>query len=263
MANFNGEKYLEEALSSVLVQSLRPEEIIVVDDGSTDGSVAAMRAIASQAPVPLEILVLDANYGQGEALNQGLSVARGEFVALIDSDDIWDEHKLAKMSSLIDLYPKAAIYQHDLWIVGGSIWTRKAFKGALLAGDVGRYMASFNKLAWFAPTSGLVFPKKVLEEILPIPADFRISADGFLTRAAVHLGPTVVFPEPIGGYRIHNGNATQGNHHYSRRHHERRLRKFIRAHRDFNEQFREASVFQLAGLARSALSWVSRKIGLR
>jgi glycosyltransferase involved in cell wall biosynthesis len=87
---FNGERYLSEALHSVLTQTHRPVEVIVVDDGSTDGTRAIANGFAGHVTY-----VYQANAGHGAARNAGIALATGEFVAFLDADDLWHTDKLA------------------------------------------------------------------------------------------------------------------------------------------------------------------------
>ncbi len=81
---YNGSKYLEEALNSVFKQDRPADEIIVVDDGSTDGGKG--RAVAERFPV--KVYSKD-NGGQGSARNFGVNVSEGSLIAFLDQDDIW------------------------------------------------------------------------------------------------------------------------------------------------------------------------------
>lgn len=86
MAVHNGEQYLPEAIESVLVQSFRDFEFIVIDDGSSDGS---RRIIDEYARRDRRMrVVLQENLGLTRALNQGVEMARGEFIARMDADDV-------------------------------------------------------------------------------------------------------------------------------------------------------------------------------
>lgn len=95
---FNHARYLGEALESVLSQSRPPDEIIVVDDGSTDGSAA----IAARYPVRI---FAQPNQGIGGARNKGLSVARGDVIGFLDADDVWTENSLARRLDLLASAP--------------------------------------------------------------------------------------------------------------------------------------------------------------
>ena len=88
---FNGEKYIVEALESVLNQTLRPFEIIVVDDGSTDGTERITQDYAS-----LIHYIKKPNGGAASARNEGVLMARGDYIAFLDADDYWTPEKLAR-----------------------------------------------------------------------------------------------------------------------------------------------------------------------
>jgi len=88
---FNGEHYLREALESIFRQTYRPLEVIVVDDGSTDGTAAVVASYGDRVSY-----LRQANAGPAAARNLGLSTARGELVAFLDADDLWHPEKLAR-----------------------------------------------------------------------------------------------------------------------------------------------------------------------
>lgn len=105
---FNGEKYLREAVESILSQSYRTIEVIVVDDGSTDGSAEAAKFFAPQVRY-----VFQSHGGVGAALNHGISLSQGSFLAFLDADDIWVEDKLARQMTVLDNDPDLdAVFGH-------------------------------------------------------------------------------------------------------------------------------------------------------
>jgi len=88
---YNGERYLKEALDSILVQTHCPLEIIVADDGSTDGTASVVAGYGEGVKH-----LWQPNAGETAARNMGLSAAQGEFVAFLDADDLWHPEKLAR-----------------------------------------------------------------------------------------------------------------------------------------------------------------------
>lgn len=87
---YNCEKYLAEAIESVLAQTYQPIEVIVVDDGSTDESAAVAKSFGSSVGYYFQ-----ENSGLAATRNHGIELAQGDFLAFIDADDIWLEHKLS------------------------------------------------------------------------------------------------------------------------------------------------------------------------
>jgi glycosyltransferase involved in cell wall biosynthesis len=105
---FNVEDYLAEAIESVLAQDYDDFEFLLVDDGSTDGSTRAAREYAARNPDRISYLEHEAHANRGTCAgrNLGLRHARGEFVALIDGDDVWRPYKLRQQIELLERMPE-------------------------------------------------------------------------------------------------------------------------------------------------------------
>ena len=103
---YNKEKEIARTLRSVLAQTSQPLEIIVVDDGSTDGSAARVEEIGS----PLIRLIRQENRGVSATRNRAMQEACGEYAALLDGDDTWEPGYLAEIERLIAAYPGCGAY---------------------------------------------------------------------------------------------------------------------------------------------------------
>jgi len=107
------------AIDSAINQSLSPVEVIVVDDGSTDGTVATVTAHGYDARVRV---VANPDPGSAcRARNLGVSLATGNCIALLDSDDAWRADKLAEQVRLLDLNPQAPAVFNNFEYVGGTV----------------------------------------------------------------------------------------------------------------------------------------------
>jgi glycosyltransferase involved in cell wall biosynthesis len=106
----NAEEFLEEAIESVLAQTYSPVELLLCDDGSTDGSTRIARARAQHHPA---VRYLEhpghAHLGMSRTRNLGIAAARGELVAFLDADDVWDEDHLDHEVTLLLRHPEAGM----------------------------------------------------------------------------------------------------------------------------------------------------------
>lgn len=98
---FNGENYIRESLESVLTQTLKPAQIIVVDDGSTDRTPDIVAAIDRSI-----VCLRQSKAGPAAARNLGVEAASGEYLAFIDADDLWLPDKLEKQVDYLSSHPE-------------------------------------------------------------------------------------------------------------------------------------------------------------
>lgn len=104
---FDGERYLAEAIESALAQTHRPLEIIIIDDGSTDGSADIAQAYAkSESNVRY---LHQTHAGTGAARNHGVAHAKGSYLAFLDADDVWCKEKLALQLAMFDRHPEVSL----------------------------------------------------------------------------------------------------------------------------------------------------------
>lgn len=96
MPAYNAQQFITEAISSVLAQSVRDWELIVIDDGSLDETQKIVEAYSREDP-RIRLIVNEENMGAARSRNRGLDVCCGEYVALLDSDDYWKPQMLEKM----------------------------------------------------------------------------------------------------------------------------------------------------------------------
>lgn len=123
---YNKELEVERALRSVLSQSLMPGEIIVVDDGSTDGSRAVVERVMAENPTSNIRLLVQKNGGVSAARNRGIAEAKGRYVALLDADDWWLTGYIAEVCRMMEYYPDAEAYSTAFDIVSGDKRVRAA-----------------------------------------------------------------------------------------------------------------------------------------
>jgi glycosyltransferase involved in cell wall biosynthesis len=108
---FNTEKYIEEAIASVFAQTYDNWELLLVDDGSTDGSTAIAKRYAQQYPEKVRYLEHEGhqNRGMSATRNLGIRNAKGEYIAFLDADDVWLPQKLEQQLAIMDSQPEAKV----------------------------------------------------------------------------------------------------------------------------------------------------------
>ena len=108
---FNAEGFIVEALDSVLAQDCRDFELLLIDDGSIDGSTAIALDYAARFTDRISYLTHDggANHGVAASRNLGMERANGRFIAFIDSDDAWRPNKLSAQLALLERHPEAGM----------------------------------------------------------------------------------------------------------------------------------------------------------
>jgi len=155
---YNAEHFVCEALDSVASQTISDYEIIVVDDGSTDGTSRKISSWAKEHPLVKLRLVQQANKGMGGARNAGIQEACGIYVAFLDSDDVWLEKKLEFVADHIKKVPGVDVVCHDEWLQ-----VDKAGKKRLVCGPHATYRDLLFKGNCFFLSATVARRKKVLE----------------------------------------------------------------------------------------------------
>ena len=213
-------KFLADAVASVVAQTYEHWELLLVDDGSTDGSTELARRFAEQYPERVRYLehAHHENRGMSASRNLGISKATGKYLAFLDADDVWLPHKLEQQVAIMELQPEAAMVYGRL-----RIWHNWTATGEAPHGD------SMTELG--VPPNTLVKPPMLLTLFLrnesagPCPSvvlirreiidvvgvfenDFRDMYEDFVFYAKIFLvAPVFVADECWGFYRRHADNT--------------------------------------------------------
>ena len=135
MSVYNGEQYLEDAIECILNQTFRDFEFIIVDDGSTDDSLQIVQDYARK-DTRIQVLRNGQNIGLSASLNKGLHIARGEYIARMDADDISLSQRLEKQVAFMDAHPEVGICGSWVEIIGefaGQVWRYPVSNDAICA----------------------------------------------------------------------------------------------------------------------------------
>ena len=191
VAVYNGEAYLREALESAVAQEFEPYEVVVVDDGSTDGTAAIARSF------PVRYLHQE-NEGPSAARNAGLAAARGELIAFLDGDDVIPQSKLAVQTAYLREHAETGC------VLGRNEWIfEDGSDPSWLTRD-----PVYGELGGIQPGTALVW-KRVLDDVGGFDSTYRYwEFQNLFVRMREHGVQIDVLPEVVLRKRLHGGNAT-------------------------------------------------------
>lgn len=211
---YNCARYLPLALNSVLAQTRQADEIIVVDDGSSDGS----QVLAEQRYGSRIRYIRQANAGPAAARNNGIRAASGDVIGFLDADDIWFPETLARVADCMDSQPQVALVSADKQAIDAdgavtapSWWDRNGVREAIEA-DGGRPIeAPLSRLVRtnFINTSLAFVRRSALDDVGLFDDAIRYGEDYELWLRIAARYPVVCLPEVLGQYRLHQNNTTR------------------------------------------------------
>jgi len=206
ISNYNYGRYLDCAIQSVLEQTYKNIEIIVVDDGSADDSRYVINKFEGKI-----LPIYQDHKGQCAALNAGFSSSRGDIIIFLDADDYLLADAIERLSRPFignKAITKCQAYMNAVDVEGHSLGKR--IPAHLSASGSYKYEVLKHgpqaiQDAW---TSGNAWARWFLEQVMPLPEDTDNSVfpDGVLNPLAALYGPVVTLEKPVADYRIHGYN---------------------------------------------------------
>lgn len=198
---YNKEQYIERTLQSILSQTYRDYEIIVIDDGSTDGSYSKVESILKQDSKS-SIIFKQQNSGVGSARNKGVELSRGEYICFLDSDDWWEPKFLECIDGLISKYPNALMYGSSFYLVKNGtkriapIGVDKEFK----EGYINYYQTYAKTLCMPISSSSVALSRKAFYEVGQFNTSLTLGEDFDLWIRLALKGPVALVNTPLSNY---------------------------------------------------------------
>jgi len=212
MPAWNQERFIGDAVKSVVRQDFKDLELIIVDDGSTDTTRRIIELCAGQDS-RIRVLFHDRNLGIAKSCNDGIEAAAGKFIALIDSDDVWAPDKLTKQLAVIGRDEDVIVWSEGELIdqTGQSIGkTFSDYIGKNGERKSGVLWRNFLQRGSYINNSTVLYKRQILgdirydEKLIAVP-DFRF----FLELARHHR--FYYISEPLAKNRIHDANSFMGS----------------------------------------------------
>jgi hypothetical protein len=200
---YNYARYVRLAIDSALAQSWPQVDVVVVDDGSTDGSAAVIAGYGERIRA-----VHQPNQGHVAAFNHGFEVSTGDIVIFLDADDLL--HADAARSAVEGWEPGCVKLQYNLDVIGSDgerLGGRRCctFPAGYDSAAVRDEFRRCNTYTW-PVSSGNAYARSFLERTMPLAV--RLAPDGMLNTVAPLFGDVVTLHRSLGSYRIHQSNQS-------------------------------------------------------
>lgn len=224
MATYNGAAFLDGQLASIAAQTRTPDELVVCDDGSTDGTVEILERFAREAPFEVRVIRNEQRLGYGDNFMKAARACRGDVIAWSDQDDVWMPEKLARCLHPFEQDPDVLVVEHSTQIgVGangrktlvsgalGKYWSRRRELRILRRRSV--YTPGALPLELYSWGHSCVVSRRVIElgdtlaEIVPGVFDQFSGHDTWTLILATAAGKTVLLPDVLVHYRQHGGQV--------------------------------------------------------
>ncbi|MGD8374704.1 MAG: glycosyltransferase [Acidobacteriota bacterium] len=201
MPAWNAAATIREAIGSVLDGSFQDVEVIVVDDESTDGTVASVEAFGA----PVRLLRQSSRGGPSAARNRAIGEARGELVAFLDADDLWHPDKLEHQVAHLDAAPDVDLVYTNVWNTDGETFLpmNRAARRVARTGNV--YAALFHEN--FIVTSSVLVRRSALSDVGGFDESLTISEDFDLWLRIARRHRVGFVDRPLTFYRMQEGSA--------------------------------------------------------
>lgn len=203
---YNKEQLIKSTLESVLNQTYSDFEVIIVNDGSTDKSVN----IVSTFKDSRIHLINQNNSGVSAARNKGIEIAKGEFIALMDSDDLWLPNYLEKQIALMSKYPNCDIYATNYSFLNtNSVITYPQINQCHIIGNDGIITNYFDICRCSNPlltSISIIVSKKILTKVGGFPLNIKSGEDLLTWAKMATIGKIAYLNESLAIYRLGYSN---------------------------------------------------------
>jgi glycosyltransferase involved in cell wall biosynthesis len=206
---YNGSKYLTAALNSVVVQQDDRLECVVIDDGSTDNTLAIVKSFQDRLRIKLITKARAGNWVVNT--NYALTEASGEYACFLHQDDLWLEGRLEQIEKAIAAYPQASLYLHDSVFIDErgkplGLWScpLASKRRIISAEEMSEKLLVQNFVAIPAP----VFKRSAAIETGGLNDQLWYTADWDFWLKLAALGDTCYIPKPLAAFRVHSDSQT-------------------------------------------------------
>lgn len=210
MCTYNGARFLKEQLASIASQFRSPDELVICDDRSSDGTVEIVKEFARRSPIETRLVVNDQNLGSTKNFEKAIFLCQGDIVSLADQDDVWHRHKLKRIeetflrsNAIVAVFSDADIIDDESRPLGLRLWNACRFD----SGERARFAKhrALEVLVRHPVVTGatMAFRRELFNIVTPIPSDHM--HDRWISFLLAALGQFQAIRESLMQYRWHQG----------------------------------------------------------
>lgn len=213
MCTFNGVDYLEEQLASIATQSRVPDELVICDEGSVDGSLDVLQDFKRSSGLNVRLEVNPVRLGSTKNFEKAISLCSGELIALSDQDDVWMPERLRTLSEALSrddrvgcVFTDAVLVDDQLQPIGRTLWRSQEVRLTSRELSAFRRGRGVKVLMRRNVVTGatLAFKSRLRDAVLPIPAQWV--HDGWIAFIVAAVEGVMTVEEPLVKYRQHSAN---------------------------------------------------------
>ena len=204
IANYNNSRYIQSTLDSVILQTYKQIQLIIVDDGSSDDSISIINDFiqSNKESFWIDSLLLKINIGSGFAKSKGLELVKGEFCCFLDSDDWLPEHSIMTVVDALEDNPYLAMIYTNAFKIDAFGNTLGLLNYARDGSDLLNDRVCFHLAIW---------RMKYYNELQnKFDGNYYIAYDIDLYMKIEEIGDVLFINEPLYYYRVHNNNISIG-----------------------------------------------------
>lgn len=205
MPVYNGEKYITQAIDSVLSQTYPNWELIIINDGSTDDTAKIIKSKYNQNKIKY---IYQENQGPSIARNRGIDLAQGDYIAFIDADDLYTRDKLEKQLQFLEEHSDYDIVYNDIKVVDDSLCYINTLKSEGVFANPNDFLANLLFRQIIPSPQSILAKRKCFENGLRYNPKYLHSEDYELTIRLAHSFHYGYLPETLYIYRRHGKNLT-------------------------------------------------------
>ena len=208
MCTYNGARYLEEQLASIVAQTRLPDEMVVCDDCSTDNTRAILTTFAATSPIKIKLKINSTRLGSTRNFEQAIRLCDGDVIALSDQDDVWLSEKLELTEAAFSRSSEVSLVFTDGELVdaNGKDLNYRLWDAYKIDAQAFRSPRAYEILDRREAITGttMAFRTRFRDLALPIPENIPLIHDGWIALMIAHAGNLEPIDKPLIKYRQHN-----------------------------------------------------------